>query len=127
MSGQLSNPSPKNVLRGVAVYETAIVNIYQGTPTGKPMAWWGQLGMSDTLCTPEMGRAARDEWVKNNGCTGTPTEWKSGNHVCYSYTCPTNYPVRWCTFDGGHTDWANDSGSSTPWEPNETWKFFTQF
>jgi poly(3-hydroxybutyrate) depolymerase len=124
---QLSNPSPKNVLRGVAVYETAIRNIYQGTPTGNPMAWWGQVGMSDTTCTPADGRAARDEWVKNNGCTGTPTEWKSGNHVCYSYTCPANYPVRWCTFNGGHTDWVNDSGSSTPWEPNETWNFFKQF
>ena len=90
-------------------------------------AWWGQLGLSDTTCTPADGRAARDEWVKNNGCTGTPTEWTSGNHVCYSYTCPSNYPVRWCTFNGGHTDYVNDSGSSTPWEPNETWKFFTQF
>jgi len=124
---QLSNPAPKNILRGVAVYETALVNIYQGTPTGKPMAWWGQVGMSDTTCTPDMGRAARDEWVKNNGCSGTPTEWTSGNHVCYSYTCPSNYPVRWCTFNGTHTDYVNDSGSSTPWEPAETWKFFTQF
>jgi len=126
---QLSNASPKNVLRGVAVYETAIRNIYQGTPTGNPMAWWGQVGMSDPLCTPADGHAARDEWAKNNGCTvpATVPEWTSGNHLCYSYDCPSNYPVRWCTFDGNHTDWATDSGSSTPWEPEETWKFITQF
>ena len=85
--------------------------------------------MSDPLCTPADGHAARDEWAKNNGCTvpATVPEWTSGNHLCYSYDCPSNYPVRWCTFDGNHTDWATDSGSSTPWEPEETWKFITQF
>jgi predicted esterase len=126
---QLSNPPPKNILRGVVVYETALVNIYQGTPTGNPMAWWGQVGLSDTTCTPAMGRAARDEWVKNNGCVvpASVPEWTSGNHVCYSYSCPSNYPVRWCTFNGVHTDTNTDNGSSKPWEPAESWTFITQF
>jgi hypothetical protein len=39
------------------------------------------------------------------------------------------YPVRWCAFDGsnGHDPSPKDPGQSMTWNPEESWKFFTQF
>jgi len=35
------------------------------------------------------------------------------------------YPVKACTFDGDHTDVANEAG--TNWILQESWDFFMQF
>jgi poly(3-hydroxybutyrate) depolymerase len=116
----------QDVLRGVVVYAAADVNIYFPANTGKPLAYMGVHGLKDPTCSIASGRSSRDRFVKNNGCTvpATVPEAKSGNHVTYDYKCPSNYPVQWTTFDGGHTYPPNDTGT---WVYGLTWDFITQF
>lgn len=51
----------------------------------------------------------------------------SGKHVCCDYQGCTNYPVKFCTFDGGLDDRPKDSGASTTWTHDLTWSFLKQF
>ena len=120
-------------IRAVAVFSTADINIYIPPNSGKQIAWWGSVGMSDSLCTPQLGRSARNRILKNNGpgrtdCTWEKaTEYSGGKHVCYSYKCvDPRYPVRWCTFNGGH-QWDPREGNQRPWTTDEVWAFFNQF
>jgi len=129
----------QKVLRAVAVYSTAQINIYEPTNTGLPLAWMGSVGQSDQLCYPYMGRAARNRFVQNNGgdsslvttYSSTNTAYEtyagSGTHKCYDYATKSRFPVKWCTFDGGHSCTPTDNGSTTTWIPALTWKFLTQF
>ncbi len=48
-------------------------------------------------------------------------------HLLRHPGCTAEYPTKVCTFNGGHTNIANDPGSSSNWIPTESWKFFTQF
>ena len=48
--------------------------------------------------------------------------------VTPTYTgCPAADPVRWCSYDGGHTASPTDSGQSSSWMPSEVWPFLSQF
>ena len=117
----------QDVLRGVVVYAAADYNIYVPAHTGKPRAYMGVHGLKDPTCPITAGRSSRDRFVKNNACTvpATVPEAKSGgNYVTYDYMCPSNYPVRWTTFDGKHTYPPNDTGT---WVYGLTWEFITQF
>lgn len=117
----------QDVLRGVVVYAAADYNIYFPPNTGKPLAYMGVHGLNDPTCPIKAGRSSRDRFVKNNGCAtpATVPEAKSGgNYVTYDYTCPSNYPVEWTTFDGKHTYPPNDTGT---WVYGLTWDFITQF
>ena len=124
----------QDVLRGVAVYETADVNIWLPQKKSLPIAWMGVLGLQDNLCTPAMGRSSRDRILKDNSAEGKDaTKEKaqeyggSGPHVCYNYKdVDENFPVRWCTQNGGHIWDHKDPGQQKSWVPNETWDFFTQ-
>jgi poly(3-hydroxybutyrate) depolymerase len=102
-----------------------------------PIAWMQTTGLSDDLC-PWVANEAQKRGSKfialekaaNNGCTipaSIPT-WQSGNHVCYDFTgCKAGYPVKACTFNGGHVDSNRDPGSTTNWIAKESWDFFMQF
>ena len=57
-------------LRGVVVFATMDQVIYMPKNKGLPIAWMGTVGMSDNLCTPKLGRSARDRILKNNGKPG---------------------------------------------------------
>ena len=120
-------------LRAVAVYEVAERNIWLPQHTGEPIAWMGVLGLDDNLCTPEMGRAARDIILKYNcphgKCNETPEEAaRGGPHKCYDYTTvDPKYPVRWCTQSGGHMWNHQDPGAGQSWVPQAIWEFFNQF
>jgi hypothetical protein len=72
----------------------------------------------------------------DNGCTipaTIPTTMVgSRSHLCYDFQgCRAGYPVKVCTFDGGHIAAHADGGTGdnglTSWIPTESWKFFTQF
>src|SRR5574344_90636 len=122
------------VLRAVAVYETADVNRWLPDPKDLPIAWMGVHGLSDGLCTPAMGRRARNLALKHNSAAGkdatkeTAQEYTGGNHVCYNYKdVDTRFPVRWCTDNAGHIWDHKDPGQSQTWVPATTWDFFTQF
>jgi hypothetical protein len=101
------------------------------------MAWMQTTGMSDTTCpwinmgsTTQGAKWIAMEHARNSGCAmpaDIPT-WTSGNHVCYDFAgCKRGYPVKACTFGGGHTNIQSDPGSNVNWIPNESWKFFMQF
>ncbi|ORX43617.1 hypothetical protein BCR36DRAFT_586553 [Piromyces finnis] len=124
----------QKVLRGVAVYETAERNIWLPKNTGEPIAWMGVLGFDDGLCTPEMGRNARNIILKNNSEGGKAVNeqaqeaQRNSKHLCYDYkTVDQRFPVRWCTQSGGHIWDHKDPGSNQSWVPQATWDFFTKF
>ena len=74
-------------------------------------------------------RASKDRFVKNDACTvpASVSEATSSTHVCYDYQCPSNYPVKWCTHNGGHTDLPMDPSQTKSWDIDITWNFITQF
>ena len=125
-------------LRGVVVFATMDQVIYLPKNKGLPIAWMGTVGMGDELCTPKLGRSARDRILKNNGkpdADGNFTDARdeeaeeysgTGNHVCYDYkTVDPRFPVKWCTFDGKHAYNASDDGKV--WTTPTAWEFITQF
>ena len=125
-------------LRGVVVFATMDQVIYLPKNKGLPIAWMGTVGMDDPLCTPKLGRSARDRILKNNGkpdADGNFTDARdekaeeysgTGNHVCYDYkTVDPRFPVKWCTFDGKHAYNASDDGKV--WTTPTAWEFITQF
>jgi len=124
----------QKVLRGVAVYETADVNIWLPQNTGLGIGWMGVLGFDDGLCTPAMGRSARDRILKNNSEGGKAVNERAqeatpgGPHKCYDYTTvDPKFPVRWCTQSGGHQWDHKDPGQWSTWVPQATWDFITKF
>lgn len=41
--------------------------------------------------------------------------------------CEEGYPITWVIHDGDHNPSQVDQGSSTPFAPQNTWEFFSQF
>ena len=124
-------------IRAAVGIAPANYNIYIPTKTHAPIAWMQTTGMGDTTCpwvngssTTQGAKFIAIERGTDNGCSvpaSIPT-WQSGAHVCYDIPgCTPEYPTKVCTFNGGHTNIANDPGSSANWIPAESWKFFTQF
>jgi len=124
-------------IRAAVGIAPANYNIYVPAKNHEPIAWMQTTGMGDTTCpwvngssTTQGAKFIAIEHGTDNGCmvpSSIPT-WQSGNHVCYDIPgCKPEYPTKVCTFNGGHTNIANDSGSSTNWIPEESWDFFTQF
>lgn len=120
------------VFRAVAVYSGAQLSGCEGGT--QPIAYMGIHGISDGTCNISGGRALRDRFVRNNGCTSqNPPEPTVGSktHKTTTYSgCQPGYPVVWAAFDGGHTpgpvDGGGDDGART-WTKKEVWTFFTQF
>jgi pimeloyl-ACP methyl ester carboxylesterase len=95
--------------------------------TCKPIPYLGSLGLSDISGNSQATQT--DPFAKWNGCmvTTMPLAPKGG-HLCTTYTgCPAAEPVRWCSYDGGHTPSPADSGKSSSWVPQEVWSFLSQF
>jgi len=124
----------QDVLRAVAVYETAERNIWLPQRKNMGVGWMGVLGLDDNLCTPEMGRAARDIILTLNSEGGKAKNEKAEEaprnsaHKCYDYTTvEERFPVRWCTQSGGHIWDHKDPGQQKSWVPETTWDFFSKF
>jgi poly(3-hydroxybutyrate) depolymerase len=119
-----------DVFRAVAVYSGGkLSGCVDGT---KPIAYYASHGTGDGTISIGLGRSLRDHFVQVNGCTPmTPLDPipGSGLHYCTTYVgCSAGHPVRWCEFDGAlHTPSPIDSGQATTWNPQEAWKFLTQF
>ena len=120
-----------DVFRAVGIYAGGQLSGCSGG--NSPVAYYATHGLDDGILNISGGRTMRDRFVKNNGCTAmTPPEPanNSGSHICTSYQgCSAGHPVRWCAFDGsnGHDPSPKDPGQSMTWNPEEAWKFFTQF
>jgi poly(3-hydroxybutyrate) depolymerase len=93
--------------------------------TCQPVPYLGSLGLAEG----NGQKTQTDQFAKWNGCTieTLPTA-PTGGHVCTDYKgCPAGYPVRWCSYDGGHTPSPNDAGKNSSWMPSEVWPFLSQF
>ncbi|WP_330309925.1 MULTISPECIES: ricin-type beta-trefoil lectin domain protein [unclassified Streptomyces] len=123
--------SRATVFRAVAVYSGANLSGCGGGT--QPIAYMGLHGISDNVLPISSGRAPRDTFVRNNGCTAqNPPEPSSGSrtHIVTAYSgCTSGHPVVWAAFDGGHDPGPLDGGGSgwRTWTSGEVWKFFTQF
>jgi hypothetical protein len=122
-------------IRAAVGIAPANYNIWLPQKTHKPIAWMQTTGMGDTTCPWVQGNSMTNgakflaiEKATDNGCdvpNDIPT-WQNGNHVCYDVPgCPEEYPTKICTFNGGHTNIANEG--NTNWIPQESWDFFMQF
>ncbi len=95
--------------------------------TCEPIAYLGSLGLSDIGGNSQATQT--DPFARWNGCTveTLPTA-PTGSHVCTDYAgCPAADPVRWCSYDGGHTPSPTDAGQSRSWMPEEVWAFVNRF
>jgi len=107
-----------------------------------PIAYMSTTGMSDGTCrwgdNNSGGKGCVMTHAKANGCT-IPSTFPtaavgSKKYVCYDFEgCKAGYPVKVCTFDGGHTPSSIDDGTSTgddglkAFIPPIAWKFIAQF
>ena len=119
-----------------------------GEPTDSnaaPIAFMGITGVSDGTCpwvnddkAKEGGKYCVLTHAQDNGCTipGSiqTTMVGSKKYLCYDFEgCNAGYPVKVCTFDGGHTPSSVDDGTSTgddglkAFVPPLAWKFIAQF
>lgn len=120
------------VFRAVAVYSGANLSGCAGGT--QPVAYIGMHGIGDNVLPIASGRALRDQFVRNNGCTAqNPPEPSSGSHthIVTAYSgCRAGYPVVWAAFDGGHDPGPRDGCTCSGWQTwtsGEVWKFITQF
>ena len=128
-------------LRAVVGIAPANYNIYLPTNTHEPIPYMSTTGMSDGTCPWDSGNNRGAKYAAighamDNGCTipaTIPTTTVgSRTHLCYDFQgCRAGYPVKVCTFDGGHIAAHADGGTGdnglTSWIPTESWKFFAQF
>ena len=121
------------VFRAVAVYSGANLSGCSGGT--QPVAYIGLHGIRDNVLAISNGRALRDTFVRNNGCTPqNPPEPAYGSltHIVTTYSgCRAGYPVVWAAFDGaghdpGPIDGCTCDGWMT-WTKDLVWSFFTQF
>jgi len=121
------------VFRAVAVYSGANLSGCSGGT--QPIAYMGLHGLRDNVLPISNGRALRDQFVRNNGCTPqNPPEPANGSltHIVTAYSgCRAGYPVVWAAFDGAGHDPGPIDGSTgdgwRTWTSGEVWKFFSQF
>ena len=121
------------VFRAVAVYSGATLSGCNGGT--QPVAYMGLHGLRDNVLPIASGRALRDTFVRNNGCTPqNPPEPANGSltHIITTYSgCRAGYPVVWAAFDGaGHDPGPRDGCTCDGWQTwtsGAVWSFFTQF
>ncbi|MEU4449496.1 hypothetical protein AB0K14_40595 [Actinosynnema sp. NPDC050801] len=112
------------IFRAVAVYGAAQLSGCSGGT--QPVGYIGLHGLRDGVLPISNGRALRDTFVRNNGCTPqNPPEPAVGSltHTVTAYSgCRAGYPVVWAPFDAGHTPgpWDGSAGDMNPHERSWT-------
>src|SRR6478609_3842459 len=114
-------------VRAVAIYNGA-ANLSAGNCTpSKAVAFYASHGTNDNVLTYDGGVSMATTYARLNGCTAMTPARASGNHVCTNYAgCMTGLPVEFCSFVGPHTPDPPAEGGKR-WQPQEVWKFFSQF
>lgn len=93
-------------------------------------------GMSDSTCPWDAcdgsigAKYAAIGHAQDNGCiipATIPTNTTPRSRLCYDFTgCTAGYPVKVCTFDGGHiaahADGTTSDNGATTWLPVVTWE-----
>lgn len=112
-------------VRGIAVYSGAQLS-GQCTPD-TPVAYYGSHGLSDNVLGYNGGVGLAQNFANANGCNWSTPPEAGGNHVCTDIMgCPADYPVQFCSFQGGHTPDPSDGGGGS-WQYQLVWDFFDQF
>jgi poly(3-hydroxybutyrate) depolymerase len=105
-----------DVFRAVAPMSGSLQN---GCPSNDhSIAYWASHGTMDTTIDISKGEAARDEFVKRNGCSMTTMPTTPDGCVAYQ-GCADGYPVNWCPFEGIH--------QPPPFSGPAIWAFLSQF
>jgi len=114
-------------VRAVAIYNGAESLSSGGCKPSKAVAFYASHGTNDNVLSYDGGISMAQTYAKLNGCTwATPTK-ATGNHVCTSQMgCMAGYPDEFCSYVGPHTPDPPREGGQR-WQPQEVWKFFTQF
>jgi poly(3-hydroxybutyrate) depolymerase len=114
-------------VRAVAVYNGAAQLSAGGCSPSKPVAFYASHGTNDGVLGYDGGVSMAETYAELNKCMWmTPTR-ATGNHVCTNVMgCMTGYPVEFCSFVGPHTPDPPREGGQR-WQPQEVWKFFSQF
>jgi predicted esterase len=113
------------------VFRAAVGHSAGGLPLPQscdPIPYLGSLGLQENGAGG--GQLGQTElFATAAGCTiETFPDAPSGGHACSDYQgCSETSPVRWCSFDAGHTPLPNDNGEGSSWMPEEVWSFVTQF
>ena len=79
-----------------------------------PVPAWIAHATNDTVVSYASGQAARDIWLKTNGCSTTTMPVSPS--PCVAYQC-TKAPVQWCVHTQGH-EWPNFASKGV-------WAFFS--
>lgn len=82
----------------------AVASVSGGTLGGacqRPLPAWLAHGDNDPTVPQSEGIAARDHWISTNGCSSSSQATTPAGCVSYS-GCPSDAPVVWCSFAGGH-------------------------
>ncbi|KAK5654221.1 hypothetical protein OQA88_7396 [Cercophora sp. LCS_1] len=126
MSFALACARPKEI-RAIAVLSGSQLSGCSGG--NEPVAFYGQHGTADSVLNVSGGRALRDRFVKNNGCTAVSEPQPNGaQSVRTDYkNCKEGYPITWVIHRGDHNPSQTDNNSGTPFAPKNSWDFFTQF
>lgn len=124
-------------LRAVACYAPANWNIYLPANKHEPLAFFSTTGTEDGLCKYVNSAALKQggkycflTHLEDNGFKALPEIplATTPTHVTTEFKgCPKEYPVRFGSFIGGHTDNMHDPGSDVNWVAKETWDFFMRF
>lgn len=115
-------------IRGVAVYSGSSAITAGPCPPTKAVAYYDSHGTNDNVLQYSGGISMTQNFAKANGCTWATPAQASGSHVCTDISgCMADYPVRFCSFVGGHTPFPDTGQASGSWGPEEAWKFLSKF
>ncbi len=133
-------------VRAVATYAVADFNIYEPHNSGKekqlPIAWMNVHGKNDGTCPyntaltsalprvlKKNGKASDGDSKFTDASSEKPQEVGGSGHLCYDFkNVDERFPVKWCSWNGGHQWTAYDNGNwQSTWVPQEVRKFFEQF
>ena len=133
-------------IRAIVTYAVADYNIYEPHTSGKnkklPIAWMAVHGKNDGTCPyntaltsalPRVlmnsGKASDGDSKFTDASSETPQEVGGNGHLCYDFkTVDERFPIKWCSWNGGHQWTAYDNGNwQNTWVPDEVHKFLEQF
>ncbi len=133
-------------VRAVVTYAVADYNIYEphesGTEKQLPIAWMNVHGKNDGTCPyntaltsalprvlKKNGKASDGDSKFTDASSEKPQEVGGSGHLCYDFkNVDERFPVKWCSWNGGHQWTAYDNGNwQNTWVPQEVRKFFEQF
>lgn len=112
---------------GVGLFKTVLIKM--AGATGKASACPSQVTkpVHGTMVEIVAGRYCLQGRIQDNGgIVPSSIPLANGNtHVSTEFECDEGYPVKFSSFNGGHT--ANSTENGKNWIPTETWEFFTRF